>query len=351
MRSNSDFDICMQIKYGDYIQQKKEYEAKFPTSYFPGKYPVRILKHNIEKRLANLSVETKKLLNTKIDWISNALNYILDDDGISSPRCSFNNKFEISFSENFFTYIWSTSYYLLLLTEKKVQFKHSILLGSEYIISDQMIENAHNLLRWVLQRKNGKTDDWPDYYPSPMPTSKLIDSECIYSLYTNHISINAICFILYHEFCHAYYCDNFCSSLSQIEKEKRADNFAINLCLNPTEELPSRESIIFSILIGFNSLFFSYDNLNSSYADIDHPPLTSRIKNVIDTFEIENKISRESIQNIKTIQTIFLKFFCNYFNVKYTNTEIRLENIDDTLEDFISLLSQEDNCPNQILLP
>ena len=107
----------------------------------------------------------------------------------------------------------------------------------------------------------------------------MIDSEAIYCLYTNKISINALVFILYHELGHSFYGRVY--DIDDIKRyEQDADNFAVDLMKDPNED-NTFFSANFGIVVALCSNLFLHPTPLKLSSD-SHPDTDVRILNAID---------------------------------------------------------------------
>lgn len=337
MIDNRDLQEIERIRKSDYKSMELEYMQRFPFSDFPGNYPVRSLKYNIVSRFSNLSKEAQILMNTQIDWISNAIKYDYNDDNqeMRTPLCipdSIIGKFVINFSERFVAYIWVCVYYLLLQNEAKSQKLFLDKVAPNEKVTDRMLKRADELLKWAVNFGYGPSGAWPVGYPSSLPTPNLYDNEIMYSLLANNLCINAMIFILYHEFGHAYRKDIKRITEDSIEQEQKADAFAIDLCLDPTADKVKREGMMLSILMAFDSLLFLVNDKSCLSSDT-HPHPIERIRTVLDAFETDNKITPDELRNIKINQLFFYGIVCRYYGTPCYPSKLEEMNIDKLLRE------------------
>ena len=335
-----DIDECLKIMSGNKEEQLADYARRFPEDEFPGRFPVRNLKYNVTTRFSSLSPEAYKLMHTNIPWVSNGIDYDISASGIiPSPCCYFDKAkhcFTMRFSENFFAYIWCASYFYLLGAEHLSQVVNGCN-DALFVITDRMLERGEYLMRWAINELPKKGSVWLADFPSPMPTAALKDNECPYSLLANNIAINAMVFILYHEFTHAYFQD--CPGVDALEQERRADRLAVQLCLHPAVPGNIKDSgLLLSILIGFNSLFHISPIEIALKGDGIHPSLLERIDSVFEGFESDRHISIEALRNIKVAQCVIYMFLCRFLGIYYPHS--RLDDMDEneTIEEYKKIL-------------
>lgn len=341
--TNQEIEAINEILKTPFDEQQKIYAGTFPQSRFPGNYPIRSLIINIETRFNSVSTKAINILKAKPKWISPSIKYKDSDDHISSPFCCFDkqeNKFSIEFRETFSAYVWCAVYFFLLVIEKKAQENPNAKeTESKYIITNDMVNRAKDLLAWALDKKSSNLCAWPTDLPSPMPTSAICESECYYSLYANHIFTNTMTFFLYHEFFHAFFMDPCFVTASIKDLEKRADYFATQVCLNPTGTRITTEGLFISILMGFSGLLFLYEKKDDYIKISTHPTIPSRIASVIYEYEKNSNLHSSYISNIKVAQIIMFAYACGHLGISYNPISLRGYDTDTLLQKFIIMLT------------
>ena len=208
----------------------------------------------------------------------------------------------------------------------------------EFLITQGMLERSQQLFNWSRSLLYS-SDDWDLLLPNPNPTSRMIDSEVVYCWYTNHISINALVFILYHELGHSIY-----GRVYDVDDRKRyeqdADNFAVDLMKDPNGN-NNFFSANFGIVVALCSNLFLLRNPLKLSSD-SHPDTDVRILNAIDriadkgnsihtnylnfvaiifrmfsqTYKIESLEDFKNHQSFKTIEEVIDYFMILFENFK-----------------------------------
>lgn len=304
-----DLEMLAKIKNENFKEQKRSIDEKFPQKKFPGKYPVRTLKYNLLERFNHFSNAAESLLsnlssfnlNDKIKWSINGEEFI-------SPRCVFHEdeSSQIQISEKYFSYLWCASYCFFLHYEYLAQSNPELHIDEKLLITKPMLKRSQKIFNWSRSLLF-TSDNWDITLPNPNPNSRMIDSESIYCLYTNHLSINALTFVLYHEVAHSYHKKETDPNYLK-RAERDADNFAIDLMKEPKGKITVTSSHL-GIIVALCSNLFLY-NSPPKLSGETHPDPDIRI---LDAFErIAEKNDPTYKEYLHFIAIIFRMFSQTY---------------------------------------
>jgi len=306
-REEDDLQKLSDIRAGDPIAQEAEFEKNFPAKKFPGRLPIRSLQINFLERFNHFSISAENVLSTleqrKIHSkiIVDIKSYVL-----TSPSCKkIDDQYYIFTSESFNAYLWCAVYCFMVHYEYTNQRHPFVKTIPDFLITDQMLDRSREIFSWGRSLSSSFTL-WPTGYPSPNPTSMLCDSEALYCLYANHLSINAQVFYLYHELSHAVL-KHFHSSESK-RFEQDADNFAMDIMKDPHEDV-TFFSAIFGIICALCSLLF-LKKPPLALSSETHPDADIRILNARDRLIDKDNKYYEYISHF--ISIVFRMFSMTY---------------------------------------
>ncbi|GEM_PF-6735122 len=265
---------------------KNQYAEKFPRGEFLGHYPIRVLYYNILESYNHFSTEIEQYLQDSSLRLNPAIVYFIGS--YESPSLCYlpDGSHQTIISEPFCSYIWCLSYFILIHYEYAAQKLSPKAAPAEFLITDNMLSRASELLTWGIHLSERLTNWNFLSTPSPFPTSGLSDSEPLYCLKANNIYKHAILACLYHELGHAVTLPIFPkSALPDDSKayENEADNFMFNAMF---KELENGNS--FGISLGITVAYFCI-LLKIQPKDIvgsTHPDADSRIFNMLETLKV-----------------------------------------------------------------
>lgn len=304
-----DIEILHEIRNGDAKEQLRMIDEKFPREVFRGDFPVRTLKENFHLRYNHFSRHAESLLSQIADFrLSDKIKWFVGYETFEYPRCMFfpDSSCQIQVSEKYFSYIWCATYCFFLHYEYQAQTNPEDQTEDELLITSAMLKRAQQLFKWSRSLLHS-SEGWDLSLPNPNPTSRMIDSEAIYCLYTNKISINALVFILYHELGHSFYGRVY--DIDDIKRyEQDADNFAVDLMKDPNED-NTFFSANFGIVVALCSNLFLHPTPLKLSSD-SHPDTDVRILNAIDRIVEKGEWAYKNYLNFVAI--IFRMFSQTY---------------------------------------
>lgn len=227
-----------------------------------GIMPIRVLQHNLIHEFENMNPDFLELSKRVIQnqGADPAIRYVAEEEMAKSPYVLYN---KINLNEAFLSYVWCNCYSLLVLYREIVVKKsyndyHGV---SEKVIDKELATKAYELWGYAMSLIKHYSE-WDKRLPNP----ELVDptqNELISSV--NSIYLVAMTFILAHEFAHIELSHDY----PKFEYEKAADDRAIELVLQGTNEENSSTKK-FGILFGLCSLlFFNASTTSANYPDMD----------------------------------------------------------------------------------
>lgn len=284
MDMNNELEIFRKIKNGNAEEQLARVTSTYSQEEFPGKLPVRVLKYNFLERYNHFSSNAESTLQRITAYkLSDKIKWFVESEQFRYPCCKFcsDGSCQIQISEKYFSYLWCVTYSFLLYYERQAQANPNATINDELRISSEMIGRAQQLFSWAISLPNSSAD-WDLNLPNPSPTANLIDSEALYCLYANNLSVNALVFVLYHELGHAFmgYDDNKDDCK---RNELDADIFAIDLMRDPKGEVTYQGANL-GILIALCSNLFLNMSTPPKLSSKTHPDGDVRIIYAIERF-------------------------------------------------------------------
>ena len=197
------------------------------------------------------------------------------------------------------------------------------------------------LISWAISL-NREYSVWPSMLPSPANTSQ----KCTL---VNRIFIKTVLYMMYHELAHlSNGHDQYISlilkkELDEDEKlilkqlEVEADNFAFE-CLADTADTEKIMLVnIFAASIAHISNLYLISNI-SELIQMRHPDIDTRIFNLMNKVQFENKHYRSGLD---LIYNIALSLFINRLPTNYITEDMKFESFEDILSYLYSCLDKE----------
>lgn len=314
-------------------EHEDDLNLRFPINSFPGSYPTRIIRNNIEQRYNHLSQDAEKILleeksqGTITDCIK--LLYNSTKTGPYCKYCQSPKSWEIFLPERFVAYIWCFSYYFLISIERIVQDNEKGNKTPHTYISDEMLVRAKEIFDKGLAIMKGNDILWTIDEPNPFPTCNNVDSEPGYCILANHLAINAVTFCLYHELGHTFFLKH--PSMKLQSDEFDADRFAIELASAPFAPL-SNEDLALSCLFALSCILFcSKDITKEGFGTHPHP--IKRIQELFNFHEEHTFIAKGFSENLRKIYCLILTNVIGFYGISYSSMDK-----DSSLEDAIRYL-------------
>jgi hypothetical protein len=243
----------------------------------PGNQPIRVLRHNIVKSFQEYNpifINEFPLLNSQ-GYLTNNINYIINDLPIF-----YDNQCQIPYIENgtihlheiFLAYLWSICFGIHTPFYKTVHEK--IIFEQDKILFDEC--NEQMKFAHMIKTEYKLLDKYHRYNPELFE-----ESNCKIIGITNAMYINALNFILAHEYSHAKYCLFHGTK----EDEKRADYEATQLLVKGSKNDNDFGNKAIAGLMGLGANML----LNKFIQSVDHLDTDRRIFDYIENIGITDE--------------------------------------------------------------
>lgn len=245
---------------------------------FIGFSPIRVLNGNILHGFENISPQ---FLDVAIELVNEGrvnpgIQFDNEIGKVEVPRVAFGTIF---IQETFLAYVWGIIYSMTTLYHEvihKMSFNDSTK-GFKKKTNQYVARNACKLWEYSISLIE-QYSVWPHDLPNPefyrKKDRKLVEA-------TNGLYIEAVKFILAHEFSHILFNHN---RENVLQEEIDADNHALELLFQQNNNIQAHYTKRFGILIGMCSLVFFTDKLSQR----EYPDTNKRIHQIIDKFKLEN---------------------------------------------------------------
>ena len=262
----------------------------------PGEQPIRVLHSLILGLFENASQDFQNLLGEQIKYFGAdpKITYDVFPSGVEGP-CIEGGNGTIYIQETFLSYLWTIAYSHLLLVDEEVTRPQ---LEENYSRSDDqatLINDAYKLLIYGLKLRVEYIPWTIDELPNPELYS---GEEALYVEKSSAVFLQAIVFILIHEFAHFYLGHLESSELPKLENsevtgfdwrkqsiddETKADNYAISIMKEGADFIINRQTIYCGIVIGLIAVLFLSPSLDGD----THPDPHRRLYSALSQMDIE----------------------------------------------------------------
>ena len=276
-----------------------------------GEQPIRVLAFNIIQWFEQTYPDFISELESEVKYngLKKGITYIIGNNPITEIAFVDENK-KIAIEETFLSYLWSISYGLVVIYDQGIlQPTLNGTYNGQLNPQDEKTNKALNLFKYGLSL----IDTYTEWNKLDLPNPEEYDNvNEEYVEKVNSVFLNAIKFILCHEFSHVYLghvdLDNsgVISTDEEIKKDEyAADNYAISVVLKGVTDEQSKINICAGVIAGLCSLLF----LDKELAKTTHPDSDLRIKNAIDQFHLKEE------DNIWGIVCLAFQFWATKYSI------------------------------------
>jgi hypothetical protein len=263
-----------------------------------GKLPIRVLNQSVLDRFQSITPNFSKDAKDEIEYhdLSEGIKYDFSENKITNVSEISENT--ITLYENFNQYLWCICYSLLVITDEGiVKPMHNGSFNGTIDWSISIIKTAFSVYQNGLKLLKEYNKNIFSQLPNPEKYKDGKD-ENLYIEKANAIYVDAMTFILIHEFAHHYY--RHCSyepetNEQSIKEEIDADNYAIDTMLDCNNQCVSNSKI--GIIAGLSALILLYKNLKSN----THPDTDDRINNAIQRMNLQDTDTLWDVTNLTFI--------------------------------------------------
>ncbi|RAK62564.1 phage exclusion protein Lit family protein [Hymenobacter edaphi] len=251
----------------------------------PGVQPVRAVHSLILGLFENASPEFSNTLSEQIKYFgaNPRITYDIVPDAVEGPFIQ-GAEGTIYIQETFLSYLWAVTYSHLLLVDEEITRPR---IEPDYSRSEtqaKLIDDAYNVLIYAL----GLREVFAPWDTEALPNPEIFAEEEIHYVgKSSAVFVQAIVFILIHEFAHLYLghlesgvpVDN----AESIEDETKADNYAIAVMKEGADFLINKQTVYCGVVVGLIAVLF----LNPSLAGDTHPDPHQRLYSALIQMDLE----------------------------------------------------------------
>lgn len=303
--------------------------ATYSTETHPGNMPIRVLQHNIFDNFKNIRDTTiaQHLSDIAEGKKAGDISYSISNETVSTPFLNCQKKL-IYINESYLSYLWAISYSFFVIMEKGIQERivNHRFEGDIQFETPELI-NALNLLKWAISL-TVKYSSWD--YQLPNPEVQNNDEERYLVPKANGIFVDAINYILFHEYSHLVY--NHCETVKNLRKkesndvsdseillykelEKEADILAKEAMIKEEDDEKYKLHKGLAVIIAQCSNLFIIHNPKALKSSL-HPDIDTRIHN---TLQLLNLNDRSSKDYLFLVANIAIKIFFDFHRIEVGN--------------------------------
>jgi hypothetical protein len=328
--------------------------AHFSVDTHPGTMPIRVLRYNITANFKNVRDSTiAEHLNRIATGKANAdIEYHVDTDKIKTPYLNCKDRV-IVLQEAYLSFLWALTYFFLVVQEEGLQkqVKNNYFAGN-ILFNTPVLIGALNLFNWALTLRQSYSI-WNSDLPNPENPNNA--EEAYYAPKVNGIFIDAINYIIFHEYSHLLnkHCETIkgiktrssgCLSQDErfllIEMEKEADLLAKEVIIKSND--PERDKLHkgLAIVICQCANLFLVGNPHG-IKGFTHPDMDTRIDNALQSINVLDRPSKDYLFSLccvafkvffdvhkvqsngdpaDTIEDLFTRYLDTFDKIKYVIT-------------------------------
>ncbi|MFY3770929.1 hypothetical protein AHYW_002735 [Providencia manganoxydans] len=252
--------------------------------------------NNVIVKFENLDIEERQYM-VQNGIMSKYIDVILDGQ-LKGPYVNIKTK-NIKFHVKYLEFLWFFIYGLFYMNEGFIaQLSSGDLTG--HLKLDSTILGAHQSFLWSVKEIN-ESSTWPTHILNPIAPNSNDEKELIEK--TNAIFVDAVCFLLLHEYAHLSlkHVKNSDDSIN-IEQEKEADKYAQDILLRNVYNEKNRVIIGVSILLAICSSFFILKN-KSNITQCSHPDLDSRLIHMMEGINLMGENNKSYLYYLISLST------------------------------------------------
>lgn len=263
--------------------------------------PVSALEHNVIDEFERIAAQSNHCFESSVvdGKVCPVINLLLDRIAPKGPYADMNSR-KINIYESHLAFIWSFIYSSFVIYEEGVQKKMINGLFNNRIIFDNiLLRRAKSLQDWAISFSSN-FDSW-DTYSLPNPMRHFDDQEKFYVECTNKIFLQAVSFLLFHEYAHLSLThERIDDDRWSLDQEKDADNFAFSFFIDDSVSEKSRQITGLAIVFLYMTNFFLSKNIRGIWQN-RHPHLHDRLKNGIASLNLSERASKYYIYHLASI--------------------------------------------------